>query len=457
MDLLGKARFLIGRNAADGQRQWKTAAELYEPTDDLTVYLDGNSEAWFLADECRGHVDRWSELGVSSDFVVTRGAADRQGFVWLTRSRGWHERGRDGFDPNLTIHGLEFAVSNPASARSLLVWNMLSRLNTPFEGIVEQSTRSGFDNPEPRTVVSDVGKVLASHGWLPAADGRWCKPGELLLDDLDEAFPRDEGLAIRLKMLPSAGREAAEYLDIDPADLTRLKQNRELLQSILKAMRDAENGAATDADRSAGDDGLEDVSVAEAVDEAFNRDGIAELEDFFGGGEATDPDRRRDRGVAALQDAQRDEPPTQQRWRVSDRKTWESRSPEVREYLRQTYGGLCQICDQVFPRRNGAPYFEARYLLPVPKARWGDTPGNALCLCPTCFAKLLHGTVSLPGAVERLRELAAKAGELPDGATVELTLCGDVVSLRFAQRHLIDLGVLLASDERKITEADGSP
>ena len=52
---LKDARFLIGRNAASGERTWMTAGELYEPTNHLTVFLEGNRDAWFLADECRAH------------------------------------------------------------------------------------------------------------------------------------------------------------------------------------------------------------------------------------------------------------------------------------------------------------------------------------------------------------------------------------------------------------------
>ena len=273
--------------------------------------------------------DAWSDLGLDRDVVVVQRAADWHGFVPLGSFHGSHERGRDGFDPNLEIGGLGFAVANPTPERSLLLWNLLSRLNAPFEGVVEHSTRQGFDNPTPDTVVSEVGKVLASHEWLPAADDRWCKPGELSLDDLDEAFPRDEGLAIRLKMLPTVGREVAEYLDIEPGELTLLRRNPEFLHSILKAMREAESGAAGDGDKIAEDAAASDVDVAEAVHDAFNRDGASGREEFYGDGVATDPDRRRERGEAALHDAQGNEPPAKERWQVRDRKTWESRSRKL--------------------------------------------------------------------------------------------------------------------------------
>jgi hypothetical protein len=48
--------------------------------------------------------------------------------------------------------------------------------------------------------------------------------------------------------------------------------------------------------------------------------------------------------------------------------------------------------------------------------------------------------------LDELRELAKDARNLPDGGSVSFELCGEQVSMRFAQRHLIDLGALLDGD-----------
>ncbi len=123
----------------------------------------------------------------------------------------------------------------------------------------------------------------------------------------------------------------------------------------------------------------------------------------------------------------------------------EARDSTVREYLRHTYGGCCQICGAAFPRWDGRVYFEAKYLVPRTAARWVETSGNTLCLCPTCLAKMLHGSVAAPNIVEDLIELAGRAPALPHGASISFELCGEQVELRFAQRHLIDVGVFLSS------------
>jgi hypothetical protein len=81
---------------------------------------------------------------------------------------------------------------------------------------------------------------------------------------------------------------------------------------------------------------------------------------------------------------------------ILSRKVWEAKDPAVGGYLQQTYGGRCQICQATFARRDGKPFFEARYIVSRVARRWLDTPGNSLCLCPTCLAKTLHGTPPRP-------------------------------------------------------------
>ena len=62
------------------------------------------------------------------------------------------------------------------------------------------------------------------------------------------------------------------------------------------------------------------------------------------------------------------------------------------------------------------------------------------------LAKTLHGSSKAVDILHELRELAGDAVNLPDGGTVSFELCGEPVSIRFAQRHLIDLGALLAAE-----------
>ena len=60
---------------------------------------------------------------------------------------------------------------------------------------------------------------------------------------------------------------------------------------------------------------------------------------------------------------------------------------------------------------------------------------------------LRHGSSKTLDILVRLQALTAHAADLPDGGAVSLALSGDAVTLRSAQRHLTDLGVLLPQSQ----------
>ena len=253
-------------------------------------------------------------------------------------------------------------------------------------------------------------------------------------------------------MRPTASREVADYLEIEADELDLLRRQPDLLRRILAEARERERKATTGEDFDGDDEPDEDESDANAIDvpaaifEAFNREGEVDVEDFAGDGAAADPERRQRRAAEALGEAKQAEPAARDRVKRLSRKVWEPRDPAVRAYLLQAYGGRCQICGSTFPRRDGEPYFEARYIISRVARRWLDTPGNCLCLCPTCLAKTLHGSSKAADILNQLGALAADAADLPEGGTITVELCGEPVSIRFVQRHLIDLGALLAPE-----------
>ena len=458
---LNKTPFLLADNAADNKRYWCFPTRSYEPSEELKVFLEGNEDAYFLTEESLRHIDLWRGLGVKSDIEIQIEKPDWQGYVTVWSQRGWHERGLHRFDPDLEIDGLEHALEYPTLERSVLVWNLISSLDRPLRGFVEKCRRQNFSNPSTYQVNSPVANLLAEHHWLLDRDGNWRSPEEVTLDDLDPSYPRDEELARRLEMLPTVSREvahgAADLLKIDSDDFDLLRRQPELLQRALAEARELERDADLDEGEDEDDDENHDddaddesIDVAEAVFDTFNREGAADLDDFVGDGAAANPARRQKRSEEELAGSIEAEPPRRDRFTILSRKVWEAKNPAVRAYLLQTYGGQCQICQTTFARRDGRPFFEARYFVPRVARRWLDTPGNSLCLCPTCLAKTLHGSSQAVDILDDLRELVEDAANLRDGGSVGFELCGDSISMRFAQRHLIDLGALLAAESLEL-------
>jgi hypothetical protein len=451
-DRLRVTAFLLAYNLADNEQDWCCPWECYEPSERLKVFMEGNEDAPFLTDESLRHIDLWRDLGVDSDVVIQRREPNWRGYVTVTKQHGWHVRGLFRFDPDLQIVGLQHALEHPTLERSVLVWNLISSLDAPIRGFVEKCRRQDYSDPSTYKVNSPVADLLAEHHWLLDLDGNWRRPEEVTLDDLDPSYPRNEVLARNLEMRPTVSREVADHLGIDGEELDLLRRRPELLQRVLAEALELERGAGVDEggdddeNQDEDDSDNESIDVDGAIFEAFNREGEAEVEEFVGDGAAANPARRQERSAEALSRSKEAEPSRGARFNFISQKVWESKDPAVRAYLLETYGGRCQICQATFPRRDGQPFFEARYIVSRVARRWLDTPGNSLCLCPTCLAKTLHGSSKAVDILDELRELAGDAANLPDGATVSFELCGEPVSIRFAQRHLIDLWALLAAE-----------
>ena len=111
--------------------------------------------------------------------------------------------------------------------------------------------------------------------------------------------------------------------------------------------------------------------------------------------------------------------------------------------LAGAYGGECQICSSGFRRRTGEPYFEIELLSSALQPTDCYRLGNALCLCPTCTAKLRYGSVQGLN-IPAFRGLFDATNRQAVGQSrIAFTLCGEQVELRYVAEHLDDLRAML--------------
>lgn len=135
-----------------------------------------------------------------------------------------------------------------------------------------------------------------------------------------------------------------------------------------------------------------------------------------------------------------------QRFKRVPAKKWEQKDNSVKHFLKEQYGGKCQICDYTFTKRNGEPYFEGLYLVSRTKAAWIDKPGNVLCLCANCCAEFEHGHVEADKISEQINVFkCVNEGGTENTAIIKLKLCGEDVELKFTERHIVDLQEILKS------------
>ncbi len=242
IEALRQTTFLVGENAATGDKRLMRPGDLYQRTRALECYLDGNPDAWLAADVYGPWLTQLRGMGVRETVRLDARAADDLGYVIIADEFARHERGVAGFDPSAKIDGLEYALRNPNQARSEFVWNaLLVPGRHLIAGVVEKSHRLEFADASREQMLSPIGEVARAAAWLPAADGTFRRPADLDMADLPQSYERDAVLARALAMTRPVLEEASRQLGL-PADfLHRLSRHPDLIASIeheLKARDD---------------------------------------------------------------------------------------------------------------------------------------------------------------------------------------------------------------------------
>jgi hypothetical protein len=238
LEQLQQTAFLVGENAATGEKRLMTPARLYQRTKHLEIYFDGNPDAWFADDSYGPWLAQLRAMGIRENVELRTRDTDQLGHVVIVDEFARHERGIDGFDPGAEIDGLDFALRHPNHARSEYVWNMLLAPNRRLvAGVVEQSVREGYMDSSRETVRSAIGTVAASSAWLPGPDGTFHRPAELQPDDLPPTYQRDEVLTTALGMVQSVVAEASRQLGLPPAVLWGLSTYPDLVATIERELK----------------------------------------------------------------------------------------------------------------------------------------------------------------------------------------------------------------------------
>jgi hypothetical protein len=233
LDQLSRTRFLVGENAATGERRLMTPGSLYQRSKELERYFDGNPDAWFSGDGYGPWLVQLRGMGVRDAVEVRARPRDALGYVLVADEFARHERGLEGFDPAAEVDGLEFALSHPALARSEYIWNVLLVPHSHLiAGVLETSHRESFVDAERSEAMSAIGIVAAREAWLPGPDGVLCRPAEVRLDQLPAGFAQDETLARSLGMAQSVVEEAARQLGLSPELLRGLSEHPDLVALV---------------------------------------------------------------------------------------------------------------------------------------------------------------------------------------------------------------------------------
>jgi hypothetical protein len=233
LERLRQTTFLVGENAATGERSLMTPGSLYQRSKELELYFDGNPDAWFADDGYGPWLVQLRAMGVRDAVEVRARPRDPLGYVVVVDEFARHERGLDGFDPGAEIDGLQFALSHPSHARSEYIWNVLLVPNSHLvAGVVETSHREAFADSRRSKQMSTIGTAATREAWLPSPDGVFRRPGEVRLDQLPAGSAQGETLARSLGMAQSVVEEAARQLGLSPELLRGLSDHTDLVEML---------------------------------------------------------------------------------------------------------------------------------------------------------------------------------------------------------------------------------
>ena len=396
--------------AINGNREeYKAAKEIYLNTDELRMFFENNPDVWFLDKTYPEDLEPlFKKLSVGVSPRVKRENKNDKGHVVIQDSHGWHERGLNGFDPDIEVDGLKYALKHPTLEKSLFIWNRIAIENSDcISGIVESSSRKTYEDSKKQEKISyNFGRLLMDSPWLPDKQGNFHKPADLKLDDLPESFVRDEKLVNQLGMKKDIVAELAEEVGVAPEDIKLLTEHKEEFKQW-KADVLAKNGKPLLP---------EDAPV--------------------------NAERRKEKIIEKYHKA-----PKKRYGKKNQSKKITRNSIDPKTWLREKYTNkegqmICQICKKVMPfkKKNGEYYFEAIEL-------FNDFDREMeefyIALCPLCAAMYNEFVKHDEGAMKSLKNALINSAD----TEVPLQLGELDTSVRFVESHFLDIRTIIEAQE----------
>ncbi len=437
------------RAVNDDIKEYSLAKDIYFNTDELHMYFENNPNVWFVEKDYPEDLDLlFKELSVGESPRVTR-KQDDKGYVIVQKCHGEHKRGLNGFDPDIEIYGLEYALAHPTIKKSLFIWNYIALPNDDcIHGIVESSSRKTYEGSRKEEQVSEkFGRLLIEIPWLPDKQGNFYKPSEIRLDDLPESFVHYEKLSNQLGMKKNIVARLAEEAGISQ-DTIKIAKELENHPELLEEFRKKIQPVASDRKNPETATVHDKMDYEDELQKSFNKPGETELqEQIIDNGKVRNSEHRRGKSYEGDKERFHAEPKPEERRKETIRTILEGPDEQVRKYLSQLYAGKCQMCGKTFAERDGNPFFIANYIVPRKFARSADNPANALCLCADHFAKWQHGTVETENILKQIESFKTESEGGNSNPALMIKLCAEECKIQFKEKHLLELQELLRASE----------
>ena len=435
-----KTPFILTENISTGQPTYLKPNQLYFPSDELRRYFEDNdSRAFVNLDEYPPSArELLNDLDVMDEVKVNMRQPDYNGYVVLRNDHGDHERGLNGFDPEVHVDGLQHAINNTTTQKSEFIWKYIAKPNANcIRGIVEQSGNKHYrDSWRDERISNDFGRLLIETAWLPDSAGQMHRPCELTLNDLPESFKQDVNLdTILAEQLGMRRDEVAEFA-------VRNGLRPEILNNLIQNPQEYEEFREWRAARNAVPSSGEGTDVEPSPPRLRDDTQRTRSRPTFPVRQVPDPDRRRTQLDVELENL----PAREREQRVRSVQV-NTATEYTRVWLKAMYTNdddqmVCQVCQKEMPfkKRDGKYYFEAVEALTYQHFSTAHE-AQFLALCPECAARY---QVFIKKDEDTMQEMINQL-MVSDKLQIPLQLGELNVNLRFVETHWRDIKQILGT------------
>ena len=312
-------------------------------------------------------------------------------------------------DEDYSIDKLEEFIGLQSIQCGLLIWNALISSNY---SVAKARYRPNSNYPT-READSQLVYHLKNNPWIPNKKGVFCKPQDMLREDLRDDFPYDNGngLLTAIGFGENAKRRTEEY---QAKNSKAQELGFESAEEIEKYAELAKRGFSVD------------VLLAQQKNTEQPEES------------APNPERRRKNALEQSNNASSKESILRER---SIQLGITNIVADAKAYLREKYTNInkelvCQCCQKEMPFKvNDAYYFEAVQCIKELKKHLNE---NRLALCPNCAAMYQYARETDDA---ELRSIIIKNDAPSDSSSIEIpiTLANKKYLLRFVGTHWLDL------------------
>ncbi len=426
-DALQDTPFILAEKPDLDRNKYFRPDQLYFSNDDLRLYFEGNPypDYAFVNFDFYSPCEKelFKELGVRDSVRVEKKERNSQGYIIICNQHGNHKRGHDGFDPDIQVDGLKYAINDLTPEKSVFIWNQIAIPNADcIKGTVEKSTRKDFEPSSQSEKVSDsFGELLINAKWLPDADGNMHKPSEISIDDLPDSFKRNEQLANKLGMPLSRNKIidiVSPAIGVSPDILSRIiEASPEVISQIKSLLQSPSNNDFT--------------YVPTSQDTPFPVRPVS------------NPEIREKRVIAELEDSPDQEYVEKVRNVRTSRSSIDPKTWLTAQYRNEDGQVVCQICQEKMPFKyhGGNYYFDAVEMLKGHFTK--EYEAQFLALCPECSPKYKTFVKQIPEVMNTLKNQLIEADNSGD-FKVPVKLGDSDASIRFVERHWLDIKAILS-------------